>query len=115
MLKLKLEHFYYNFFWFSEAEEDSESGSDSDSEMDLDLTVDIMALSTDAQADINEVGKGYDLGKSDFIKFLARDIEEAQELRNVKQQEEEKSMFSVGLVGCCFKKWKTLFSKENVN
>ena len=80
---------------FSEVEEESESGSDSDSEMDLDLTVDFMALSTDAQADINAVGKSYNLGKTDFVKFLARDIEEVQELRNVKQQEEEKAMFSV--------------------
>ena len=95
-----------------EAEEDSESGSDSDSEMDLDLTVDIMALSTDAQADINEVGKGYDLGKSDFIKFLARDIEDAQELRNVKQQEEEKSMFSVWLVGCHLEYLKSSLLKK---
>ena len=81
-------------FIISEPEE-SDSGSDSDSEMDLDLTVDFMALSTDAQADINAVGKSYNLGKSDFVRFLARDIEEVQELRNVKQQEEEKAMFSV--------------------
>jgi hypothetical protein len=63
--------------------------------MDLDMTVDFMSLSTEAQAAINAVGKNYDLGKSDFVKFLARDIEEAQELRNAKIQEEEKAMFSV--------------------
>ena len=76
-------------------EELSDSDSGSDSEMDLDLTVDFMSLSTEAQAAINTVGKSYNLGKADFVKFLARDIEEAQELRNAKLQEEEKAMFSV--------------------
>lgn len=77
-----------------EPQDESESSSDSDSEMDLDLTVDIMALSTEAQNEINLVGRGYNLGKQDFIKFLARDIEEAQEMRIAKEQEEEKAMFS---------------------
>lgn len=82
-------------YFFPENEDESNSDSDTDSEMDLDLTVDFMSLSTEAQAAINTVGKNYELGKSDFVKFLARDIEEAQELRNAKQQEEEKAMFSV--------------------
>jgi len=51
-------------FFPQEIEEESESGSDSDSEMDLDLTVDFMALSTEAQAEINTVGKSYNLGRS---------------------------------------------------
>ena len=59
---------------FSEVEEESESGSDSDSEMDLDLTVDFMALSTDAQADINAVGKSYNLGRSGLRAILSYSI-----------------------------------------
>jgi hypothetical protein len=63
--------------------------------MDLDLTVDFMSLTSETQSEINEVGKNYNLGKSDFVKYLAKDIEEAQELRNAKQQEEEKALLSV--------------------
>ena len=80
---------------FSDIEEKSDSESDTDSEMDLDMTVDFMSLSGEAQVEINTVGKNYDLGRSDFVKFLARDIEEAQEMRTAKQEEEEKAMFSV--------------------
>ena len=60
--------------------------SDSDSDLDLDISVDIMALSGDARKEINKVGKGYELGREDFIKYLARDIEEQEEARAARQQ-----------------------------
>jgi len=82
--------------------------------MDLDLAVDIMALTEDSRQEINSVGKTYSLGKQvqievwkslpfdqlkfffqDFIKYLARDIEEAQELRLAKENEEGKNVTSV--------------------
>ena len=69
---------------------------DSDSDVDLDLTVDMMALGNDGQKDINKVGKGFNLGKDDFVRFLARDIEEQEELRAAKQEEEKKSALQVG-------------------
>ena len=72
-------------------EADSE---DEDSELDLDLTVDIMALNPEQRIEINSKGKSYGLGKEDFIKNLARDIEEAAELKHAKEKEEEKAMFS---------------------
>ena len=68
---------------------------DSDSDVDLDLTVDMMALGNDGQKDINKVGKGFNLGKDDFVRFLARDIEEQEELRAAKQEEEKKSALQV--------------------
>ena len=73
------------------ADADSE---DEDSDLDLDLTVDIMALNTDQRHEINVTGKTYGLGKEDFIKNLARDIEEVEELKHAKEKEEEKAMFS---------------------
>ena len=60
--------------------------SDSDSDLDLDISVDIMALSGDARKEINKVGKSYELGREDFIKYLARDIEEQEEARAARQQ-----------------------------
>ena len=72
-------------------DEDSE---DEDSDLDLDLTVDIMALNPEQRVEINSKGKTYGLGKEDFIKSLAKDIEEAAELKHAKEKEEEKAMFS---------------------
>ncbi len=75
-----------------------EKGDDSDSDVDLDITVDIMALGVDQQIELNQTGRGYNLGKEHFVKFLARDIEEQEEMKAAKQQEEEKAMFSVSLI-----------------
>ena len=69
--------------------------SDDDSDLDLDISVDIMALSGEARREINKVGRGYELGREDFIKYLARDIEEQEEARAARQQEEEKAKLSV--------------------
>lgn len=60
--------------------------SDDDSDLDLDISVDIMALSGEARREINKVGRGYELGREDFIKYLARDIEEQEEARAARQQ-----------------------------
>ena len=68
---------------------------DEDSDLDLDMTVDIMALNLDQRGDINKMGKSFGLGKSDFIKYLAIDIEEAEALKHAKEKEEEKAMYSV--------------------
>ena len=55
----------------------------------------MMALGNDGQKDINKVGKGYSLGKEDFIKFLAKDIEEQEEIKAAKQEEEKKAALQV--------------------
>ena len=75
-------------------DEEDDDDDDSDSDLDLDLTVDIMALSGDQQGAINKIGKTYKLGKQDFIKYLARDIEEVEEAKMARQKEEEKAIFS---------------------
>ena len=72
----------------------AEDSEDEDSDLDLDLTVDIMALNPEQRTEINSKGKTYGLGKEDFIKSLAKDIEEAAEMKHAKEKEEEKAMFS---------------------
>ena len=75
---------------------DGGEGSDSDdSEMDLDMTLDMMGMSVEQREEINKTGKTYGLGKEDFIKYLAVDMEEAEALRHAKEKEEEKAMYSV--------------------
>ena len=68
-----------------------------DSDLDLDMNVDMIGMNLDQRGEINKMGKIYGLGKEDFIKYLAVDIEEAEALRNAKEKEEEKAMYSVYL------------------
>jgi len=70
------------------------SDSDTDSEPDFDLNVDVMALGTQEQESINTIGIGFELGKKDFVKMLARDVEEAEELRMEREKDNEKSKLS---------------------
>jgi len=75
-------------------EPESDSDSDTDSEIDFDLNVDVMALGTEEQDQINQLGVGYELGSRDFVKMLAKDVEETEEYRLQKQKETEKSNLS---------------------
>ena len=96
-LNMEIDNISTNVESITEAEygNDFEANSDDeDSDLDLDLTVDIMALNPDQRVEINSKGKTYGLGRKDFIKNLARDIEEAAELKHAKEKEEEKAMFS---------------------
>ena len=96
-LNMEMDNIATNAESITEAEygNDFEANSDDeDSDLDLDLTVDIMALNPEQRVEINSKGKTYGLGKEDFIKNLARDIEEAAELKHAKEKEEEKAMFS---------------------
>ena len=73
-----------------------DGGSDSDdSDLDLDMNIDMMGMSVDQRDDINKTGKTFGLGKEDFIKYLAVDVEEAEAMRHAKEKESEKAMYSV--------------------
>ena len=75
---------------------DDDGGSDSDdSDLDLDMNIDMMGMSVDQRDDINKTGKTFSLGKEDFIKYLAVDVEEAEAMRHAKEKESEKAMYSV--------------------
>jgi len=75
-------------------EQDSDSESISDSEPDFDLSVDVMSLGTAQQHEINKIGATYEMGKKDFVKYLARDVEEMEEVKMAKDKELEKSNLS---------------------
>jgi len=75
-------------------EPDSDSDSMSDSEPDFDLSVDVMSLGTAQQHEINKIGATYEMGKKDFVKYLARDVEELEEVKMAKDKELEKSNIS---------------------
>jgi len=73
---------------------DSDSDSMSDSEPDFDLSVDVMSLGTAQQHEINKIGATFEMGKKDFVKYLARDVEEMEEVKMAKDKELEKSNMS---------------------
>eukprot|EP00095_Tigriopus_kingsejongensis_P002909 maker-scaffold336_size202805-snap-gene-1.44 protein:Tk02909 transcript:maker-scaffold336_size202805-snap-gene-1.44-mRNA-1 annotation:"splicing arginine serine-rich 16" len=74
-----------------DAPNDPDGGDDSDSDIDLDMTVDIMAMGHESRQEINGVGKSYRMGREDFMKFLAQDIHEQEELKAAKLAEEERA------------------------
>lgn len=45
--------------------------------------------------EMNMCGAGYGMSGNDFYTFLTRDIEEKESLRQAREQEEEKAMYSV--------------------
>jgi len=75
-------------------EPESDSDSSSDSEPDFDLSVDVMSLGTAQQHEINKIGASFEMGKKDFVKYLARDVEEMEEVKMAKDKELEKSNMS---------------------
>lgn len=75
-------------------EPESDSDSSSDSEPDFDLSVDVMSLGTAQQHEINKIGASFEMGKKDFVKYLARDVEEMEEVKMAKDKEVEKSNMS---------------------
>jgi len=69
----------------------SESDDDFD---DLDTVINFSALSSEQQNDLNSIGRGYFLGREDFIKYLQHEADEQENAKNAKAEEDEKSAFS---------------------
>ncbi len=63
-----------------------------------DLTVDVSKIETQQANELNSCAHAYGMITNDFFSFLNNDLEEAENMRIVKEQEEEKAMFSVRLV-----------------
>lgn len=70
-----------------ESEEEEEEEEDDD---DIDLNVDVMSLGPDQQDDINKIGKDYECGPRHFVRALAREEEEKEELRMAKEKAQNK-------------------------
>lgn len=73
---------------------DEEKDEDSESDIDLDLTVDVSKIETQQANELNTCAHSYGMITNDFFSFLNNDLEEAENMRMVKEQEEEKAMFS---------------------
>lgn len=78
-------------------EEDSDE-SDSEEEdvetLDLDIVIDVDTLNDDQIQQMNVVGTAFGMGKKDYIKYLRRDKDEQEALRQAKLLEEEKAQFA---------------------
>lgn len=60
-----------------------------------DLTVDVSKIETQQANELNTCAHAYGMITNDFFSFLNNDLEEAENLRMAREQEEEKAMFSV--------------------
>lgn len=64
------------------------------------MTVDVMQLTNQQQQMLNTAGTQYGLRPQDFMDLISRDLQEAEELRQVKQHLDEKAMLSVCRLVC---------------
>lgn len=67
----------------------------------LDLTVDVSKIETQQAHELNSCAHAYGMQTNDFFSFLNNDLEEAENMRIAKEQEEEKAMFSVSISCRC--------------
>jgi hypothetical protein len=62
-----------------------------------DLCVDVTQVGPQQAHEMNMCGSAYGMSGNDFYTFLTGDIEEKESLRQAREQEEEKAMYSVSL------------------
>ncbi|GFG33479.1 hypothetical protein Cfor_06766, partial [Coptotermes formosanus] len=75
-------------------EEKVDEEEDDDSDIDFDLCVDVTQVGPQQAHEMNMCGAAYGMSGNDFYTFLTRDIEEKESLRQAREQEEEKAMYS---------------------
>ncbi|XP_065303310.2 CLK4-associating serine/arginine rich protein isoform X1 [Dermacentor albipictus] len=73
-----------------EEEEDKEDLSD----IDLDVTVDVNELTIEQAREMNDQSHAYGMESTDFISYLHLDKEEQERLKQARELEEEKAMYS---------------------
>ncbi|KAH9375139.1 hypothetical protein HPB48_018728 [Haemaphysalis longicornis] len=74
-----------------EEEEDKEDLSD----IDLDVTVDVNELTIEQSKEMNDYSHAYGMESTDFISYLHLDKEEQERLKQARELEEEKAMYSL--------------------
>ncbi|XP_067011375.1 CLK4-associating serine/arginine rich protein [Anabrus simplex] len=75
-------------------EEKEEEEEEDDSDIDFDLCVDVTQVGPQQAHEMNLCGSAYGMSGTDFYTFLLNDIEEKESLRQAREQEEEKAMYS---------------------
>jgi hypothetical protein len=63
---------------------------------------------------MNMFGAAYGMSGNDFYSFLTRDIEEKESLRQAREQEEEKAMYSVSKLVLLVMLWPTYCRLLNI-
>jgi len=61
----------------------------------LDLTVDVSKIETQQANELNTCAHDYGMITNDFFSFLNDDLEEAENMRIAREEEEEKAMYAV--------------------
>uniref|UniRef100_A0A1E1X4U9 Putative splicing factor arginine/serine-rich n=1 Tax=Amblyomma aureolatum TaxID=187763 RepID=A0A1E1X4U9_9ACAR len=80
---------------FNQNEEQEEEEEKEDlSDIDLDVTVDVNQLNVDQAREMNDHSHTYGMEATDFISYLHLDKEEQERLKQARELEEEKAMYS---------------------
>nr|XP_018907826.1 PREDICTED: CLK4-associating serine/arginine rich protein-like [Bemisia tabaci] len=73
---------------------EDDDDSDSDSDVDIDMTLDVNKVNTQQANELNSCAHMYGMNSNDFFSFLTKDVEEAENLKLAREQEEEKALYS---------------------
>lgn len=75
-------------------EEESDDSDSSVSDIDLDVEIDIEALDDDQKKQVNVLGEKFGMGKTNMVRNLEREREEAEDFKRAKEEEAEKALYS---------------------
>ncbi|KAG1676490.1 CLK4-associating serine/arginine rich protein [Nymphon striatum] len=67
---------------------------DDDSDIDLDMAIEFDQLTVEQQTEMNAQSLKYGMEDKDFVTYMEKDKEEAEALRQARELEEEKAMYS---------------------
>ncbi|XP_052766809.1 CLK4-associating serine/arginine rich protein-like [Mya arenaria] len=74
--------------------DESESEEEDIETFDLDVVLDVDTLTDEQIGELNLCGIQFGMGKKDYVKYLRRDKDEQEAIREAKQLEEEKAQFA---------------------
>lgn len=71
-----------------------EEEEESDVDIDFDLSIDISKIEMSQAHELNKHGQNFGMSGNDFYSFLTNDMEEAENLRAAREEEEERALYS---------------------
>lgn len=77
-----------------ENNDDSDDSDESDSDLDVDLAINVSKVDSAEAHEMNRHGRNFGMSTNDFYSFLTNDLEEAENFRLAKEEENEKALFA---------------------
>lgn len=74
--------------------EEASDDENSDSDLDVDLAINVSKMDPTQANEMNKHGRSYGMSSNDFYSFLINDLEEAEAVKQAREEEQEKALFS---------------------